>query len=219
MRSLSQAQLSFPDIEGLRIVCAQPEDAEVYRSLYHDVGKGHLWGARRRWLTHDFANRIAGDRVHVWLAKMNDAPVGFVELCEQTKEHTVQIVFLGVSPRFQGRGIGKYLLSYAINEAWELNPESVRLLTRSYDGEHALRNYLKRGFTISKVRSEVVGFPKSMKPEIEKIIRKAKERGVYPGILRRIEAHLRESPPGVAARWAVFYVRSWLKRLNKASND
>ena len=210
----SEARLAFPEIGGLCVRRAAPNDAGIYRSLYQEVGRNHLWMSRSRWSEADFSARIAQKNVRAWLALLDSTPCGLVELCEK-EEGIVDIALLAVSPRFAGRGIGKYLLSLGVKEAWKLNPGKVRTYTRSSDGEHALRNYESRGFRVHKRWPEIVVFPKERQSEAMDVIRRSRERGIYPGPAVRVLAHLRESLAGQGARQAVYQLRrlvGWLRR-------
>jgi ribosomal protein S18 acetylase RimI-like enzyme len=59
-----------------------------------------------------------------------------------------------VLDQFQGRGLGKHLLSHGIEHAWQMGAERVWLHTCNLDGEHALENYTKRGFHVFREHSE-----------------------------------------------------------------
>lgn len=214
MQNANEARLSFPEIPGLEIYKAEPGDAGTYRDLYHAVGDAHLWMRRYQWKDCDFNALLSEPHTHVWLAKLNRTPVGFVELC-RNNDRSVQIVFLGVAPEFAGKGIGKYLLSHAIREGWRFNPTQLQLYTRNNDGKYALENYLKRGFSVWKKRPEIVEVPRELTDQAQAYIRKAKKAGNYPGIRTCIYAYLRDSPPGVACRWLVYGVRQAIHRLKK----
>jgi GNAT superfamily N-acetyltransferase len=73
------------------------------------------------------------------------APAGFFEL----KAHAdggVEIAYFGLLPEFIGRGLGKHLLTEAVERAWGLGARRVWLHTCSLDDKAALPNYLARGF-------------------------------------------------------------------------
>jgi predicted GNAT family acetyltransferase len=124
---------------------------------------------------------------------------GFIELRTHPNAE-MQISFLGVSPRKIGRGIGKQLVLHAIELARSRNMRRLWVYTRNYDGPYALRNYLRRGFKVFKTRPETVAIPPGEEAEARRAVLEAKRRGVYPPLIRRIEAILRCSPPGEMAR-------------------
>ena len=206
MHDSRQALLEFPEIAGLTVQRAAPQEATDIRSLYREIGENHFWMTRWRWTEDDFSARIGDDTVRIWIARLNGEPAGFAEFYWD-EAGSIEIKQLGVAPRFEGRGIGKHLLSFVIREAWKLNPKRVWVLTRSFDGEHALLNYRKRGFEIKKVRPEVMGVAPGQEENAKRVVERAKSRGLHPGFWRRMEGHLRDSPPGDVARRFVYWLR------------
>jgi len=75
-----------------------------------------------------------------------------VEL-EKTGTET-EIAYFGLIPGHIGLGLGKHLLSFAIDQAWEGGAERVTVHTCNLDSPAALPNYLKRGFEVYNVQSE-----------------------------------------------------------------
>ena len=86
------------------------------------------------------------------------------------------------------------------------------VFTLSVDGQHALENYLRRGFRIWKRRAVFMTFPDSLALELGKRVESARARGVHPGFLRHVEARLRDSLPGRAARRIVYEIRRAARR-------
>jgi GNAT superfamily N-acetyltransferase len=83
--------------------------------------------------------------------------VGYFEL-ESQAGGNVEISYFGLLPESIGKGLGGALLSAAVEGAWKL-PDTRRVWvhTCTHDHEHALANYLKRGFRIFKTEEESGG--------------------------------------------------------------
>jgi len=122
-----------------------------FRYLYVEVGRDLLWTDRLPWTDEDHARRLALPGVSLHLLTVSGAPAGYFEL-ERFDDGAVEITYFGLLPEFHGRGLGKYLLTRAVEEAFALGPGPVRLNTCSLDSPAALPNYLARGFR--KVREE-----------------------------------------------------------------
>ena len=60
-------------------------------------------------------------------------------------------------PAVVGRGLGKCLLTRAVQRAWERGATRVWLHTSSLDHSSALSNYLARGFSILKQETYEIG--------------------------------------------------------------
>ena len=82
-------------------------------------------------------------------AGCGDDPAGYVELVQTGRD--VEIAYLGLCPAYLGRGLGKHLLSYGIDRAWQGDVSRVWLHTCNLDAPNALDNYLKRGFKVYKL--------------------------------------------------------------------
>jgi GNAT superfamily N-acetyltransferase len=125
---------------------------ELFRFLYTEVGRAHRWTDRLGWSDETIRSYLATPGISIWLMSSNDAPAGYFEL-RKHEDGSVEIVYFGLLPESIGRGWGKYLLTRAVESAWQLGAERVWLHTCTLDHPAALPNYLKRGF--SPVREEV----------------------------------------------------------------
>lgn len=115
-----------------------------YRYLYVEVGRQYHWKDRLVWTEAEFRRHLDGPST-VWLLTMEGAPAGYFEL-RGHDDDSIEVAYFGLLPEFVGRGLGKYLLSRAVEEAWALGPRRVWLHTCTLDHPSALPNYLKRGF-------------------------------------------------------------------------
>jgi GNAT superfamily N-acetyltransferase len=125
---------------------------ELFRFLYAEVGRAFQWTDRLPWSDETILRYLADPGVSLWLMSWESEPAGYFEL-RQLEDGSVEIAYFGLLPDFIGRGWGKYLLTRAVQTAWELGPQRVWLHTCTLDHPAALPNYLKRGFR--PVREEV----------------------------------------------------------------
>jgi GNAT superfamily N-acetyltransferase len=124
---------------------------ELFRSLYTEVGSGYRWTDRLGWSDQTISDYLQTPGVSIWLMSWENLPAGYFELVEHSDD-SVEIAYFGLLPNFIGRGWGKYLLTVAVESAWQLEPRRVWLHTCTLDHPAALPNYLKRGFR--RVREE-----------------------------------------------------------------
>jgi GNAT superfamily N-acetyltransferase len=122
-----------------------------FRYLYAEVGRRYHWVDRNEWSDEQHAARLADPNVSLHLLSVAGAPAGYFEL-ERHDDGAVEVAYFGLLPQFLGRGLGKYLLSRAAEEAFALGASRVWLHTCTLDDPAALPNYLARGFR--KVREE-----------------------------------------------------------------
>ncbi|HWB42827.1 MAG TPA: GNAT family N-acetyltransferase [Gemmatimonadales bacterium] len=117
----------------------------LFRHLYAEVGRAYHWTDRLRWTDDQVRAHLADPAVSLWLLSSGSEPAGYFEL-KAYPDRSVEIAYFGLLPAFLGRGWGGYLLSRAVDTAWDLGPERVWLHTCTLDHPAALPNYLKRGF-------------------------------------------------------------------------
>ncbi|MFD3523380.1 GNAT family N-acetyltransferase [Streptomyces sp. NPDC058653] len=147
----------------VRIVRSEIPSAEFSRFLYTAVGGDIRWTDRLSLSYEEWHEAVSAPGVETWVAYEKGTPAGYVELQAQ-EDGTVEIVYFGLVPAFRGRRIGGHLLSYVVARAWDMAErrpgrtptKRVWLHTCSKDGEHAMDNYLRRGFTLfdTKVAEE-----------------------------------------------------------------
>jgi GNAT superfamily N-acetyltransferase len=126
--------------------------ASFFRYLYEEVGRAFHWTDRISWSDETIRVHLDTPGVSVWLMSWRAAPAGYFEL-RQHQDRSVEIAYFGLLPDFIGRGWGKYLLTRAVESAWQLGTDRVWLHTCTLDHPAALPNYVKRGFR--PVRKEV----------------------------------------------------------------
>lgn len=129
-----------------------------YRYLYIEVGKNYSWIDRLSWTDDQIQKHLDQSSVQIWVLYGEGSPAGYFEL-NQHPDNSVEIAYFGLLPEFIGRGLGKHLLSSAINLAWEMKPSRVWLHTCTLDDPAAVPNYLKRGFKPYKQETYTAELP------------------------------------------------------------
>ena len=125
--------------------------ADDYRALYTHVGARWHWRDRLLLADEELDAYLASPDVHVWTLAVGDQRAGYFEL-QRYQDMRVEIMYFGLAPAFIGRGLGGWMLTRAVEEAFALAASHVTLHTCTLDSSHALPNYLARGFAI--VREE-----------------------------------------------------------------
>ncbi|MGW0736047.1 GNAT family N-acetyltransferase [Streptomyces sp. NPDC002851] len=150
-----------PAGDAVRIVRSEVPSPEFSRFLYTAVGGDIRWTDRLTWTYAQWRAELELPGSETWVAYEHGTPAGYVQLAAQD-EGVVEIVYFGLIPAFRGRHIGGHLLSYGVARAWDLAErwpglaptKRVWLHTCSKDGEHALDNYLRRGFKVFETKTE-----------------------------------------------------------------
>lgn len=121
-------------------------DVDFYRFLYRSVGEDYRWRDRLVISTRELQTLINASNTRIFVLYVAGAPAGYVELVNRHGD--VEVAYFGLRQPFMGRGLGKHLLSYGVAQAWAMGARRVWLHTCNLDGEHALANYQKRGFSV-----------------------------------------------------------------------
>jgi GNAT superfamily N-acetyltransferase len=119
--------------------------ASFYRYLYGEVGRLYHWVDRLVWTDEEIGSHLARPEISLWVMYVAGAPAGYFEL-ERHKDGSTEIAYFGLIQDFLGHGLGKHLLSLAVERAWMDGTNRVWLHTCTLDDPAALPNYLKRGF-------------------------------------------------------------------------
>lgn len=119
--------------------------ASFFRYLYREVGRAYHWVDRLAWTDQQVRARLADPDVTLHLLTFEGSPAGYFEL-QKYPDGSVEVAYFGLLPEFLGRGLGKYLLTRAVSDAWELGANRVWLHTCTLDDPAALPNYKARGF-------------------------------------------------------------------------
>lgn len=151
---LSGGTVADPTVE---LVQVRNCTVSFYRYLYGEVGKNWNWVERRRWSDERLAELLASPRVRIWMLAVEGCPAGYVELLRDD-EDGVEIAYFGLLPEFTGRGLGKHLLTHAVEKAWAFEPKPARvwLHTCTLDAPQAMPNYIARGFRVYKTEEEII---------------------------------------------------------------
>jgi GNAT superfamily N-acetyltransferase len=124
-----------------------PIRAAEYRALYALVGERWLWRDRLVWTDQELDGYLAAPSVHIWVLAAAGQTAGYFELQHHGGD-SVEVMYFGLVPAFMGRGLGGWLLTRAVEEAFALGASRVTLNTCTLDAPQALPNYLARGFSI-----------------------------------------------------------------------
>jgi ribosomal protein S18 acetylase RimI-like enzyme len=129
---------------GFRIEAVIECPASFYRFLYAEVGRAYHWLDRSAWTDEEIRAHFARGEISLHVLYGHGAPAGYFEL-RRCEDASTEIAYFGLLPEFIRRGLGKYLLTCAAQEAF-LTAKRVWLHTCTLDDRAALPNYQGRGF-------------------------------------------------------------------------
>ena len=133
-------------------------EPDLYRELYEGVGMDYYWRDRRSWSDEQLREHLAKPTIAIWVLWQGESPRGFFELARHD-DGSVEIAYFGLMPMGIGQGLGRALLTKAVDVAWSLKPTRVWLHTCTLDHPAAMANYLARGFQVTHSERYTVDLP------------------------------------------------------------
>lgn len=117
----------------------QAMDSKVYQRLY-PAG----WRTSQRQSVQD---ACASQKLQVWVAEVDESPVGFVAIEIRQEDNLGEIYMLAVNPDYQGGGIGTALTEFALDRIKDAGM-TVAMVETGGDPGHAAarRTYEKAGY-------------------------------------------------------------------------
>src|SRR5713226_5513219 len=128
---------SGPPGREVRVERVEHPSPSLWRFLYTEVGRLYHWVDRQGWTDDEVRAYLTRPEISLWVMRQQETPAGYFELCQEP-DGAVEIVYFGLRDEFVGRGLGKYLLTVAVERAWELGAKRVWLHTCTLDHPSAL---------------------------------------------------------------------------------
>jgi GNAT superfamily N-acetyltransferase len=148
--------VNFPDKNTVILQLKEPT-VDFYLYLYNAVGADLNWVDRKLLPKEEFKKLIDNPQVVIYVLYHYGHPAGYAEL-KKDNQDSIELAYFGLLPKYRGKGLGKYLLNFAIDKAFANYPRRLWLHTCELDHPHAINNYLRRGFQVfdQKVVDQVV---------------------------------------------------------------
>lgn len=133
---------------------------EAYRALFRRIGEPWLWFSRLKLSDEALAALLAEPSRHVSVLESEGEDAGLLELSFEPPG-ACEIVFFGVIPDLIGSGVGRFMMSHALVEAWSRpGVERVTVHTCTLDHPSALAFYMRSGFRPVRQQVEIAPDPR-----------------------------------------------------------
>ena len=133
-----------PDVAPLLTRVGAPTP-EYSRFFYRTVGGNWYWVDRIPWTYAQWREWVEAPGYELWVCTVDGAPAGFFEL-DRGLDGTVELAYFGLMPGYAGLGLGGWLLTQALNQAWAVKGTTrVWVHTCDLDSPTAMANYTSRG--------------------------------------------------------------------------
>jgi len=144
----------------IALMRAETPTLSFYRYLYNTIGEPWLWWERRALDDEALAAIIHDPKVEIFVLYYDGVPAGYIEL-DLRIDGEIEVAYFGLIPEFIGRGLGAYLLGWALDEAWQREPDRVWVHTCNFDHPKAIATYQQAGFTPYKQEAKAIDDPRA----------------------------------------------------------
>ena len=152
--SIEQLKEKKKPLENLKIELINPENFELNKFFYKQIGKNYQWVDRLVWSNFTWHKYTSNKNLRTYILKENEDLAGYFELIHNKESNDCEIAYFGILEEFSSQGFGGYLLSEAIKIGLKLEVQRVWVHTCSLDHPNAILNYKSRGMQVFK--SEVL---------------------------------------------------------------
>jgi GNAT superfamily N-acetyltransferase len=151
---LREPPLPPPLHEGGERIAVESPTSSIYLALYQRVGEPLRWDQRLLMPGEELAALLGGESLHIYVLRDESGQaLGFCEF-DRGALPEIELKNFGLIPEAQGRGLGPWLLSVALQGEWRSNPTRIWLHTDTWDHPAAVRVYETAGFHVYAVREE-----------------------------------------------------------------
>ena len=151
IKSIKNLVESLPPKLECSIKVVKPDDFQINKFFYKNVGKKHKWKDRLVWTEKDWIQYSSDPKVETYILNVKNDLAGYFELISHFDQREIEIAYFGLLEEYHNQKLGGYLLSTAIKKSFEKKDiKRVWVHTCSLDHENALKNYLARGMRIYK---------------------------------------------------------------------
>lgn len=155
MASPSTVAVPLPSGIRLAIMLAENMPVHLYRYLYEVIGKPHHWMLRRMQSDDKVASVLQAEETRILLLYVDGCPAGFAEMRLNLPE-SVDLLYFGLVPDYQGRGLAKFFFAEVLAAAWSQSPQKLKLETNTLDSPRALQLYQRMGFSPVSTAEDVI---------------------------------------------------------------
>ena len=148
--SIEQLKEKKKPLENLKIELINPENFELNKFFYKQIGKNYQWIDRLVWSNLTWHKYTSNKNLSTYILKENEDLVGYFELIHNKETNDCEIAYFGILEEFFSKGFGGYLLSEAIKIGLKLKVQRVWVHTCSLDHPNAILNYKSRGMQVFK---------------------------------------------------------------------
>ena len=119
IKSIKDLIESIPPKLECSINLVKPDNFQINKFFYKNVGKKHRWTDRLVWSEPDWIKYSSDPKVETYILKIKGDLAGYFELIFHFDVQEIEIAYFGLLEEHHNQNLGGYLLSKAIKKSFE----------------------------------------------------------------------------------------------------
>lgn len=145
--------------EGVSLHRIERPGVDWYRDLFRRIGEPWLWQSRLRMDPAMLEGIIRSPDVEIWAVRQDGRDEGLAEL-DFRLPGECELAFFGLTAGLVGHGVGRSLMSHAVERAWTRPITRFWVHTCTFDHPGALAFYMRSGFVAYRRQLELAPDPR-----------------------------------------------------------
>ena len=96
----------------------KPDNFQINKFFYKNVGKKHSWTDRLAWSEQNWIRYSSDPKVQTYILKVKNDLAGYFELIFHLGLKEIEIAYFGLLEEYQNKKLGSFLLSSAIKNSF-----------------------------------------------------------------------------------------------------
>lgn len=145
--------------EGVTLERAHRLSLDAYRALFRLVGSDWLWTSRLFMSDEELDAVLNDEAVEIYVVRREGRDIGVMEL-DFRETGQCELAFLGLDAANTGKGLGRAVMTKAIEQAWSRPIRRLWVHTCTFDHPSAPGFYIRSGFEPYAFMVEVLPDPR-----------------------------------------------------------
>ena len=111
IHSIDELKESVKIYKDYSIKLLEPENFQLNKFFYKNVGKKHHWVDRLVWTDKEWIQYVSDKKVRTYVLKNNNDLAGYFELILHIDKNEIEIAYLGLLEEYQNKNLGSFLLT------------------------------------------------------------------------------------------------------------
>ena len=119
IKSINYLIESAPPKLQCSINLVKPDDFQINKFFYKNIGKKHQWTDRLVWSEKEWIKYSSNPKLETYILRATDELAGYFELIYHFDLQEIEIAYFGLLEEYHHKKLGGYLLTSAIKKSFK----------------------------------------------------------------------------------------------------